>query len=102
MCLQTNKICQCKQQHRQSLVFGPEYAKFKLPDGIVFEIEKGKQYYLSNLNEKRSTNEIKEIKSVSHTVNEWHKILGHCNIKDVMKSESAIDRIYISNMKMKD
>jgi len=27
----------------------------------------------------------------SHSIKEWHEILGHCNVKDVVKLETVVE-----------
>ena len=35
----------------------------------------------------------------TRTAEEWHKVLGHCNIKDVKKFEKVVQGIHISGAK---
>ena len=85
---------QCATQKGVTVTFTPECAKMIAPDGTVFDIEKkGRLYYLNNVKEKNS---------VSHTVVEWHKILGHCNMKDILKLEGIVYGMCISSKEIQD
>ena len=71
-----------------SVNFSPNYAKLKAPDGTVFDIEKrGRLYYLNNTISSKSS---------THSLEEWHKILGHCNKNDVLKLENVVKGMKIS------
>ena len=69
--------------------FTPDFAELKAPDGITFDIQKrGRLYFLnSTVTGKGST----------HTLEGWHKILGHCNVRDVLDLEQVVDGMKISN-----
>ena len=85
---------QAATQKGATVTFTPECAKMKAPDGTVFDIEKqGRLYYL---------NSVKGAKSVSRTVSEWHRILGHCNMKDILKLENVVEGMRISSRDIKD
>jgi transposase InsO family protein len=57
-------------------------------NGTVFDIKKkGRLYYLNSV----------EAKVVSRSVEEWHEIMGHCNVKDVCKLEGVVNGMKISN-----
>ena len=66
-----------------TVVFAPNYAEWIAGDGKAkFNIEKReKLYFLNN---------VCSLKKNSHTVEEWHRILGHFNVKDVMKLENVV------------
>ena len=73
-----------------SLEITPEGAELRAPDGTKFEVKKeGRLYYL-NKAESGST------KTKSHTVEEWHRVLGHCNVKDVEKLEPVVEGMKIT------
>ena len=76
-----------------SLVFTPEYSRLIAKDGTAFEVEnRGKLYFLNNVS---TCSDIQKKKS--HTLQEWHSILGHCNVKDVLKLENIVKGMHISN-----
>ena len=71
-----------------TVVFTPNYSELRTPDGTVFDIEKkGKLYYINNVNTG---------KNHTHSLEEWHKILGHCNINDVCKLPNVVEGMNIS------
>ena len=71
-----------------SVNFSPKDAKLRAPDGTVFDIEKrGRLYYLNNTISSKSS---------THSLEEWHKILGHCNKNDVLKLENVVKGMKIS------
>ena len=58
-------------------------------DKTMFNISKEEKfYYLNKLNDN---------KSATHSSKLWHEILGHCNDKDVLKLESAVDGMLFSD-----
>ena len=60
------------------------------PDGTVFNIQKkGKLYYLFNIC--TNTHECRK------SLYKWHKKLGHCNARDILKLENCV-----SDMKITD
>ena len=69
--------------------FRPNFTELRATDGTVFDIKKeGKLYFLNNVNEGNSKRRV-------HTIEEWHKILGHCNVRDVIKLESVVEGMKI-------
>lgn len=65
--------------------FLPKCALLETPDGNTFDIKKtGKLYYL---NSAKSTE--------ARTLEEWHRTLGHCNVRDVINLESAVSGMKI-------
>ena len=85
---------QSATQKGATVTFTPKCAKMKAPDGTMFDIEKqGRLYYMNNVKGKNN---------VSRTAIEWHKILGHCNMKDILKLESVDGRTCISNEEIQD
>ncbi|XP_068228310.1 uncharacterized protein [Palaemon carinicauda] len=66
--------------------FNPNHSELISPNGVSFEInKKGKLYYLNNVNSCKS-----------HSLEEWHKVLGHCNVKDILKLEDKAEGMKIS------
>ena len=58
-------------------------------NGTEFNISQNKKlYYLNSLN---------MIKENNKSLNEWHKILGHCNVRDVLKLEKVVNGMNIKN-----
>lgn len=73
-----------------SVNFTPNSSELKAADGTVFGIKrKGRLYFLNNVNVSNS-------KSSVHTIEEWHKILGHCNVRDVIKLETVVNGMKIN------
>ena len=73
--------------------FAPDSAEMKAPDGTKFPISKHKQlYYLNNVAHKTG----------SHSVDEWHKILGHCNVNDIFSLENVVEGMKITNKRFTD
>ena len=72
-------------QNGSSIHFSPESAELRAPDGNKFNIKKsGKLYYLNSVKGTRA-----------HSLEQWHKIMGHCNIKDLLKLESHVEGMKI-------
>ena len=72
-----------------SVSFTPNYAKLEASDGTEFDIDKqGKFYYLNKVNSQTEG---------KHTIQKWHTIMGHCNVKDVIKLENIVDGMNITN-----
>ena len=69
-----------------SVTFSQNDAELKTMDGTTFPIEKKKLYFINNAQPNREGR---------HSAEEWHKILGHCNMKDVMKLEKVVDGMTI-------
>jgi len=80
---------QKKKKKGSSVEFKANTAELKCKNGIVFEIEKRGQLYFLN--------SAVSVKSATHSLQEWHEILGHCNVKDVKKLESVVDGMKISD-----
>ena len=69
--------------------FSPTLAELVAPNGTTFDIRKsGKLYYL---------NSVANCTGQSHSLKEWHMILGHCNVKDVIKLETVVEGMKISD-----
>ncbi|GFR58840.1 CCHC-type zinc finger, nucleic acid binding protein a [Elysia marginata] len=57
--------------------------------GTTFNIHRdGQLYYL---------NSTSNSKTASHTLQEWHVILGHCNKADILKLQDKVDGMIISD-----
>ena len=70
-----------------TVIFTPNYSELRASDGTVFNIEKqGKLYYINSMN---------PVKRRTHSIEEWHKILGHCNVNDVFKLPNVVDGMEI-------
>ena len=74
-----------------SVVFTPEYSTLTTKNGTTFELEDKEKLYF--LNKVTTGNQ----KVNSHTLQEWHIILGHCNVKDILKLESVVNGMHISD-----
>ena len=58
-------------------------------NGTEFNIVKqGKLYYLNSVCDSRNA---------SHTLKEWHEIMGHCNYSDVRKMKSHVDGMIVTD-----
>ena len=68
--------------------FSPDGSELVTPNGTQFSfIEKGNLYYLNNV----SNQSVVKTRSLK----EWHQVLGHCNIKDVLNLENVVDGMKI-------
>ena len=66
-----------------------------IQDGSVFNVERQSNlYFIDNVGNPQVNS--------TCTVEEWHKVLGHCNIKDVMKLEKVVEGMHISGDKEND
>jgi len=78
---------QCATQSGSSVKFFPDRAELKSSNGTLFDIAKqGKLYFL---------NGVKSIQSCS--LEEWHRIMGHCNARDVLKQETVVTGMKITD-----
>ena len=69
--------------------FEPDHADLVTSDGSVFSVERqGSLYFFKNVGN--------TLLNSAHTAEEWHKTLGHCNIKNVMKVEKVVEGMHIS------
>lgn len=85
---------QCATNKGSTVEFKSNGAELKCKNGVVFEIQKcGQLYFL---------NSAVSSKSATHSLQEWHEILGHCNMNDVMKLENVVDGMKISNKDVGD
>ncbi|KAK3892176.1 hypothetical protein Pcinc_003967 [Petrolisthes cinctipes] len=72
--------------------FEPNHAELFTPDGSVFNVKRqGNLYFINNVESVQVNG--------AHTAEEWHKILGHCNFKDIIKLEKAVEGMHISGEK---
>ncbi|KAK3880550.1 hypothetical protein Pcinc_014947 [Petrolisthes cinctipes] len=72
--------------------FEPNHAELVTPDGSVFNVKRqGNLYFINNVESVQVNG--------AHTAEEWHKILGHCNFKDIIKLEKAVEGMHISGEK---
>jgi len=69
--------------------FSANMSKLETADGTSFEFEKqGKLYYL---------NKLASDKCSRRSLAEWHRVMGHCNEKDVRLLESVVTGMKIEN-----
>eukprot|EP00795_Rhopilema_esculentum_P005613 gene5613-10823_t len=69
--------------------FKKNSAELISPNGTKFNIKKsGRLYYLCSTVLTKST---------SHTLKEWHEIMGHCNSRDIIKLEGVVDGMKITS-----
>ena len=77
-----------------SVEFQKNGGELKCPDSTVFNIQKhGKLYYL---------NSVTTSKIATHSLRKWHEILGHCNVKDVLKLQNVVEGMKISDKEFGD
>ena len=73
-----------------SMTFQPDSAELTYKDGTKFNIERhGRLYYIKAFDNVAS-DKINKVHVRTYDVEKWHKILGHCNIRDVMELESVV------------
>ena len=69
--------------------FCPESAQLISKNGTKFDIMKnGRLYYLYHINDSVKTKRTLEL-------NDWHKIMGHCNTEDLIKLEGVVQGMKI-------
>ena len=69
--------------------FSPKGSELVAANGTQFKLNKiNNLYYLNNLNDNLCK---------SRSLREWHKVLGHCNTKDVLKLETVVEGMKITN-----
>ena len=72
--------------------FSPNSNELIAPDNVSFKIEKlGKLYFLYNV--------CYDVNCSKGSLYEWHKKLGHCNQKDVLKLENYVEGMKITDRK---
>jgi hypothetical protein len=61
-----------------SVNFRANSAELVTQDGTVFNMEiKSSLYFLNSICDRKIS---------CHNIGEWHKIMGHCNMKDILKA----------------
>ena len=66
--------------------FSPDNAKLVTPDGTEFKIKQaGNLYYLNSAMSSNMSKQDSETKSLK----DWHEILDHCNLNDVLALEGV-------------
>ena len=77
-------LVQAATENGAKVEFKPNSATLNT-QGTTFEIhKKGKLYYLKN---------ICSPQKVMHSLEDWHKIMGHCNV-DILKLEENVEGIF--------
>ena len=77
-----------------SINLDQQVSQYKDANGKLFDIEqRGRLYYLNSLSSSKNS---------ASSVMEWHKILGHCNLKDVRKLQSVVEGMKITDDKEVD
>ena len=73
---------------------GPQVSIYITEEGSEFQIKReGRLYYLNSISS--STNN-------ASSIQEWHKILGHCNYGDVRKLEKVVKGMKITDHRETD
>lgn len=74
-----------------SVNLGKQVSKYTTEEGNVFKIrQKGRLYYLNSVSSSSNN---------ACLIEEWHKILGHCNYGDVRKLEKVVKGMKITDSK---
>ena len=80
---------QAATENGASINFAPNDAKLCTVDGTIFDIEqKGRLYYLNN---------VKSSTIISRPLSEWHEVLGHSNVQDILKLENCVEGMKITD-----
>ena len=67
--------------------FSKDSCEIVVPSGKKFEVvKKNRLYFLNSVTSKEN---------VKRSQDEWHKVLGHCNMHDVLKTESVVNGMKI-------
>ena len=75
-----------------SVKFHKNHGELVSPDGTMFHINKaGKAYFLHEAKAVRSST------ISSKSLQQWHRILGHCNVGDILKLEKCVKGMTISD-----
>ena len=70
------------------VVFTPDQNDIITPNGTIFNMKKsGKLYFLKNV---QNVDINSPNPNVAKSLEEWHCILGHCNIQDVLSLEKML------------
>jgi DNA-dependent RNA polymerase auxiliary subunit epsilon len=76
--------------------FSPDNAKLVSSDGTEFKIEQeGRLYYLNSA----ISSSMSKQDSKSKSLKDWHEILGHCNLKDILALENVVEGMKIIGKK---
>ena len=79
-----------------SVEFSNNAGSLTTKDGTKFEIKKrGQLYYFKKF-------EVEQVKQAKHDLENWHKILGHCNIQDILKLPDVVNGMKIVGDKAKE
>ena len=79
-----------------SVEFSNNAGSLTTKDGTKFEIKKrGRLYYFKKC-------EVEQVKQAKHDLENWHKILGHCNIQDILKLPDVVNGMKIVGDKAKE
>ena len=93
-----------------SVEFTPDYSRIITKDGTTFDlVDKEKLYFLNktvdfnqSIDSICATHSINKVSSGNknnncQTLQQWHNILGHCNVKDVIKLEKVVKGMQITD-----
>ena len=81
-------------ENNSSVTFHPDFAELVTKTGTKFDIDlKNGLYVLTNY----ITNVSVTTVNVSRSVENWHRVLGHCNKNDVLRLESVVNGMKISD-----
>ena len=84
---------QAAAQEGATITFNPGGAELVSNKGVLFNINKmGKLYYLNTHDSCSSVDSV----NVTRDLEGWHKVLGHCNVSDVMKLERVVEGMKIA------
>ena len=108
---------ECKGVHTATLLA-------KCPERILSNVEECPKMNLSNIensaecperilsnvedsitecyNFEENNNHVNSIKSGTHSVEIWHKIMGHCNIKDIFHLQKVVNGMHFSDKNVSD
>ena len=79
-----------------SAEFSNNASSLTTKDGTKFEIKKrGQLYYFKKC-------EVEQMKQAKHDLENWHQILGHCNIQDILKLPDVVNGMKIVGDKAKE
>ena len=74
----------------------PDHAKLISANGTEFDIKQnGKLYYLNSV----VSCSMSKQQGKSKSLREWHEILGHCNLQDVLALENVVDGMRVTGKK---
>ena len=81
-------------ENGSQVFFKPTSAELKSPDGNSFKITKnGKLYFLNTVS---SQNVPQKVPQKSLSLKQWHCVLGHCNVNDILKMEKCVEGMKIT------